>query len=227
MITQPRYGLKAKVQRLAEPAESAMSESSLPAMPFRALWRQVLESLQATDGTRPLRIGVTACHSRAGVSTVATQLAWAATLTGPDEALLIDCNAGSPQNTPGFADLVVSGGELEQVVQPTPIRRLWSLSAGSPHLHPQLYDHPGLLGETLDRLAQGYQPLVCDLPPLDSAHLNESSGVLELVCQLDGVLLVVEAGRTPQDAIALAQRSLARHHARLLGVVMNKQRFSV
>jgi Mrp family chromosome partitioning ATPase len=114
---------------------------------------------------------------------------------------------------------MLSHCELEQVVQPTPIRRLWSLPCGSVHLRTRLFEHSTLLGETFDRLAHGYQPMVCDLPAVDLA-----SGMLEAACQLDGVVLVVEADRTPQELVANAQRLLVRSGARLLGVVLNRQR---
>jgi protein-tyrosine kinase len=213
VITLPR--------NLSAPGTETALNGELPSAPFRQLLRQVLEAASPGDAGRAVRIGVTACRRREGVSTVATQLAWAAAISLADDVLLVDCNPNSTDGTPGLADLL-AGGELEEFVQPSPIRRLWSLSVGSTHLRKRLFIAPDRLSETLDRLAQGYQPLICDLPPID-----ESSGVLDVAAQLDGVLLVVEAGRTPQEQIAAAQRLLTRCRAKLLGVVLNKQRPSL
>lgn len=211
MITLPR--------NLAAPGTgTSVNDSELPSAPFRQLFRQALDAASPGNAGRAVRIGVTASRRGEGVSTVATQLAWAAATSLPEDALLVDCNPTSTDGTPGLADLL-AGGELEDFVQPTPIRRLWSLSVGSAHLRQRLFTAPDRLNETLDRLAQGYQPLICDLPPVD-----ETSGMLDLTAELDGVLLVVEAGKTSQEQIAAAQRLLVRRRAKLLGVVLNKQR---
>jgi len=196
-------------------ARSAADATPAPA-PFRQLLRQVLEAA-AGDATHAVRIGVTACRRGEGVSTVATQLAWAAATSSSEDTLLVDCNPNSTDRALGLADLLTNG-EVVELVQPSPVRRLWSLSAGSRHLRKRLFDRPDRLNETLYSLAQDYQPLICDLPPVD-----EFSGMLEVAAQLDGVLLVVEAGRTSQEQIAAAQRLLSRRRAKLLGVVLNKQ----
>jgi protein-tyrosine kinase len=207
---------------LIQPHDSVVPETALPAAPFRHLLRQILAGLGSGEASHVARLGVTACRPKEGASTVATQLAWAAAVAQRDEALLIDCNPLSRDANPGLADLVHAGGELEQFVQPTPVRRLWSMSVGSLQLRRTLFDRSELLGETLDRLAQGYQPIICDLPPV-----SEATGMLGLACQLDGVLLVVEAGRTPQEQVVAAQRMLLRRQVRLLGVVLNKHRSSL
>jgi Mrp family chromosome partitioning ATPase len=210
MIMRPH----STVEQAALAAEQISSAAA-----FRPLLRQVLTAVAAGDDGHAARIGVTACRRGEGVSTIATQLAWAAADLLPEDSLLVDCNPKSKIAGAGLLDLAYHGGELEQLVQPTSISRLWTIPCGSSPLRPRLFDQPALIGEALDRLAQPFGPLICDLPCVDQA-----SGMLDLAALLDGVLLVVEAGRTPQEDVAAAQKVLARRRIRLLGVVLNKQR---
>jgi len=61
-----------------------------------------------------------------------------------------------------------------------------------------------------------------DLVLIDSAPVLPVADTLSLARMVAGVVLVVEARRTPLPAIQQAKDSLIRNQARLLGVVVNK-----
>jgi Mrp family chromosome partitioning ATPase len=112
-------------------------EETLSAASFRPLLRQVLAIVTGGESGHAARIGITSCRRGEGVSTVATQLAWAAADLLTEDTLLVDCNPRSASNAPGLIDLAYHGGELEQLVQPTSISRLWTISCGSAALRPR------------------------------------------------------------------------------------------
>ena len=68
----------------------------------------------------------------------------------------------------------------------------------------------------LQRISGSYDLLVLDSPPV---LLTPDSAVLGAVC--DGVLLVLRAGRTQQQAAREALRQLAAVDAHVVGAVLN------
>lgn len=60
-----------------------------------------------------------------------------------------------------------------------------------------------------------------DLIVIDSPPLNDSSEGLPIACKLDGVILVIRAGRTNADLAEAAKRSIEGVGAKLLGVALN------
>jgi Mrp family chromosome partitioning ATPase len=68
----------------------------------------------------------------------------------------------------------------------------------------------------LRELRAAYELVVIDSPPL-----AESSDSLPIANKLDGVILVIRAGRTNSDLAGAAKRSIEGVGARLLGVALN------
>jgi Mrp family chromosome partitioning ATPase len=60
-----------------------------------------------------------------------------------------------------------------------------------------------------------------DLVVIDSPPLMHSSDGLPVACRLDGVVLVIRAGRTDADLAEAAKRSIEGVGAKLLGVALN------
>ncbi len=75
---------------------------------------------------------------------------------------------------------------------------------------------PGIAG-LLEALKDEFALIVFDLPPADRDH-----PLADLTTRLDGLVLVVEAERTPRDAVRRAKERLDGR-TRLLGAVFNKQ----
>jgi Mrp family chromosome partitioning ATPase len=174
----------------------------------------------------PLRtVGLTGCTGGAGVSTVAARLAVEATLAGQDPVLLVDAHLARPaahkllgvKPVPGLAEALHDGTPLSHVVQVSAIPRLSVLVAGRGDDPAAFAESPGLAG-LLETVKDEFALVVCDLPPVGGR-----SPTAALAAHLDGLVLVLEAERTPLEAARLGKDRL-ESCARLLGVVLNKRR---
>jgi Mrp family chromosome partitioning ATPase len=190
----------------------------------RALLRSLPWPGSAPDAS-PRSIGLTSCGRRAGVSTVATQLAVTAAECGAGQVLLVDAHFAWPAVSrqlglragPGLSELLLEGRAPIDVIQPGPVPRLSVLTAGGRCQEAAALDSPRL-GEMIETLAEGFDLVLFDLPPVGEA------GGLRLAGLLDGVFLVLEAERVRWQVAQRARQLLLRAEGNLLGAVMNKYR---
>lgn len=176
------------------------------------------------EGLRTL--GLTGSARGEGVTTVAAHLAAAAAASGHGEVLLVDANLWHPAAArlfrcrpwPGLADALHDGLRLADYLQPTETPNLCLLAAGRNGRGPtDAYLSPGL-PHLVDRLRERFDLVVFDLPPV-----GRDGSAVQLARRLDGVLLVLEAGRARCEMAARAKQALARSNAPLLGAVLNKR----
>jgi len=107
--------------------------------------------------------------------------------------------------------------DIERAIQPTEVDGLHVLSSGRvPANASELLVFPETAA-LLERLRSFADYVLLDSPPVLSAA--DASILAQVV---DGVLLVVETGRTRTDAFRRAVSSLERVKARLLGVLLTK-----
>jgi capsular exopolysaccharide synthesis family protein len=170
-------------------------------------------------------LGLSSCQSGEGVSTVAAHLAITAASMGDHQVLLVDANFARPcvprifgvPGRPGLAEVLEEGRELSDVLQPSTADNLSLLVAGRPaSRHCRLYGAAGWDG-LLKELAAEFDLVVLDLPAA-----GQSSAALRLAGRLDGILLVVEAGRARREAARQVGDLLVRAGAHPLGAVLNK-----
>ncbi len=119
-------------------------------------------------------------------------------------------------HTPGLADwlselTVVSQPEL----RPTKLADLRLLTSGSRPAIPADLISSDRMTQAIARLSEMADLVLFNAPPLS---LYSDAAVL--ASRLDGVLLVVEAGKTRRDSAQKARDTLNRARARVLGVVM-------
>lgn len=181
---------------------------------YLALYGRVRESVPEASAHIVQFIGV---ESDAGTSTMAWEFAETIAATASRNVLLIrdghgpsDLMAdvqrvteeGAPVDT--AAPLEEAGRESTALAQlaasPGP---LWKMSAYQ-------------LDSVLRELRAVYELVVIDSPPL-----AESSDSLAIAHRLDGVILVIRAGRTNSDLAEAAKRSIEGVGANLLGVALN------
>jgi non-specific protein-tyrosine kinase len=161
----------------------------------------------------------------AGASTTAVNFATALARNGGFKVLLIDANLRTPslhdvfdmEFAQGLSDFVMDGREM------LPFR------AEPENLHViccgrLIADPVALLGSNefdqfLKRMRAGYDFVVMDAPPI-----NGSAECRVLCNRVDGVVLVIEAGKTRRHAAASAKDQVEKAGGRLLGVVINKRR---
>lgn len=182
-------------------------------------------SLQYMNVDRTLRvIVVSSPNPDDGKSTVAANIAASVALSG-EKTLLVDADLRRPSVATGFglldgaglAEVLAHRVDLADVLQEAPeTPNLSVLAAGLTPPNPSEMLGSKAMKSLLDELTQGYF-VVIDAPPLlpvtDAAILGT---------QVDGVVVVITAGKTLDHQLETSLRSLNEVHADVLGVVMNK-----
>jgi Mrp family chromosome partitioning ATPase len=108
-------------------------------------------------------------------------------------------------------------GVFKQHTFNPPLDNLWELAvpAGIPP-QPTWEGNPLMRQTALDYLRHNFDVVMLDCPALASADV-----MLKLALRLDGIILVVESGRTSREAVLAAQRALQSAEAKLLGIAPN------
>ncbi len=81
---------------------------------------------------------------------------------------------------------------------------------------------PVSLRESLDAIASGYDWIVIDGPPV-----LESPDAATLGAVADGVVVVVQAGRTKRPVLTRSVDLVGRAGGRVLGIVLNRRRLEI
>ncbi|HEX3997168.1 MAG TPA: CpsD/CapB family tyrosine-protein kinase [Pirellulales bacterium] len=172
-------------------------------------------------------IGVTSSLPDEGVSTVAIGLATCAALLGGAPVLLIDANLGRPSlarmfeigDEPGLFEVLTGTMEAGDCIRPSNCDGLSLMTSGCWTSGIQPAYVPSALAALIGELRGCYATIVFDLPATEECS---PSGVIGSM--LDGVLLVVEAERIPDETARRAMLRLQRANVAILGVVLNKRK---
>lgn len=217
----------------AEPVREAASSETARRRPgpsskdqeyFSGLFRE----LAALTGEREsLTVGVTSCSRHAGVTSVSLSLAAAAAREIRGDVLLVDANFDSPgvgaavraPASVGFADLLTGEAEDWKELVHSAGEQLDVLPSGSERARRDLSVHRPSYRDLLDDFARHYELIVLDLP-----MATEVTACFPLGRELLGVLLVIEAERTRNQAAARATKQLRQADVAVLGAVFNKRR---
>lgn len=196
---------------------------------LRAHYWPILDRLGLVGGSRAERakvIGVTSCQSGEGVSTVAVSLAVTAASFGQGSVLLIDANFDRPaahrllgvKASPGLAEVLANRSQ-SPAFQPSAVANLSILAAGAAEKCSVRALAASSFAELVAGLQKSFVLIVVDLPSIEVGGFT-----MQMASSLDGVLLVVEAERVHGEVARRRKELLAQADARLLGVVLNKQR---
>jgi capsular exopolysaccharide synthesis family protein len=193
---------------------------------YAGLARQLQDRSLSRD-RETATIGVTSSRSREGVSTVAANLAISAAISQNRPVLLADANMTSPSvarefsitSGLGISDVLSGRAELNECVLPLPTNNLFVLPAGSTVEHTRATHDTIAIAKLLNEMTSQFGLVVFDLAPA-----TELSSCIAMAGQLGGVILVVEAEKVRREAVDQAKKRLLRARAKLLGVVLNKQR---
>jgi len=222
---------------IRHPPDTARPAKAVQGLRVRRELRQQYEALlhrlpwPAIGSTRaPKTLGLSSCQSGEGVSTVAAHLALTAAAMADCRVVLVDANFARPclprifgvRGRPGLAEVLEKAHDLAEVLQVAAADNLSLLAAGQPaDRRSGIYAAPAWEG-LLKELAADFDLVLVDLPAV-----AESGGALRLGGRLDGVLLVVEAGRVRRDSARRVGEQLVRAGARPLGTILNKWRQDV
>jgi len=229
---KPKAGLRKKIGNLffgwdlanCEDYPLVALEKNSPAGEQFKIFRGQINKICNDGGWRSIL--VTSPVKGDGKTTVAANLAAAMALDYEQQVLLIDADLRCPSihryfglnDSPGLAEYLGSnsGPDLLSYVQNTALPGLRVLPAGSPTaLSSELLatERMKSLIREIPELFPGHQIIV------DTSPVLSTSDPLVLSRIVDGLVMVVRAGKTPRDCLSAAFRSLGSN--KVMGIVLN------
>jgi capsular exopolysaccharide synthesis family protein len=188
-------------------------------------YRVLRTNLHYANPDAPLRrILVTSAGPGEGKSTTVANLG-VAIAQNERAVLLVDTDLRRPMlhtmfrqpNSPGLSSYLAGDALLDAIVQKTAIPNLSIVASGPMPPNPaellasrRMRDFVGVLSERFDTM-------VFDSPPVLAV-----SDACTLAALVDGVLLVVGSGATPQANLRRAKEQLLAVHSRIIGAIVNR-----
>jgi len=182
--------------------------------------REHVRQLRTDSGARSLL--VTSAIKGDGKSMVAANLAAATALEDKEQVLLIEADLRSPdihryfnvESTPGLTECLSSDSEedLSHYVHDTFLPNLKVLPAGRPHRLPSEL-LAKLKTHDLLSLFPNHQIII------DSAPVLSTADPLVLTRLVEGIIMVIRAGKTPRKRLFEALTTL--NSKKLMGIVLN------
>jgi len=213
--------LDPEVLRSVDPHLDALHRPmSVAAEQYRSL-RQRLEGLSAEAGVRT--IAVTSAAKGEGKSLTAVNLAATMAQDATRHILLVDADLRRPHVhdllglglSPGLCEHLQGALPREAVIRETPFFGLCVATAGSAQGHPaELLASPEW-EEFIARSRADFDYVIVDTPPL-----HPVSDVPFLATSVDGVLVVVQAGKTSKSLLKQTLETLPP--GKVLGTVLNR-----
>ena len=187
---------------------------------YRMLRTSVLLS---TAGKPPKTILFTSGQPGDGKTTTAVNTGVSLAQLGA-RVLLIDCDLRRPTlhralripKQRGLSSYLSSEAKPEDVVQTTRVPNLSAITCGPIPPNPAELLASDRMRDLLQWASQHYEHVILDSPPL----LSVTDPVV-LSTRVDGVILVVQAGRSTRDIVRRARQELAQVGAKVFGVVLN------
>ncbi len=161
-----------------------------------------------------------------GTSTTAVNFATALAKDYRSNVLLIDANLRSPilhsifriDHVHGLSDCVTKGGRGAPPIKVGP-GNLYVIPYGRNHSEPVVLFESDGFDQLLKKMRDTFDYVVLDAPPV------HGSPECRILCaKVDGVVLVIESGKTTRPVALTAKKQLEDAGGKLLGVVLNKKR---
>ena len=193
--------------------------------PIATEMRRLYSNIRHTQGHGNMRsFLVTSAHRGEGKSTVASHLALTVARFRGKKSLIIDADLRRPRlhrifnvpREPGLLECLADGADPLETVKDTPIENLKVIRAGKYVKSPAHRFEGDVLSEILEKVKFYY-----DIVIVDSAPVIPVSDPMLISSEVDGVVLVILAGRTPRNVALRAKNILIDADANLLGVVVN------
>jgi non-specific protein-tyrosine kinase len=210
----------------SEAAGGRLITVSHPRSPISEAYRGLRTNIQFSSLDRPLKtVLVTSANPAEGKSTTVANLAVVIAQAGLS-VIVVDSDLRRPAlhtlfgvaNGRGLTNAVLqSEPDLADWLVPTSVENVRLLTSGPLPPNPS-----ELLGSQRMRALVGQLTQQADLVLLDSPPVLAVTDATVLASEVDGVVLVINAGETRRGAVQRAADTLNRVGASLLGAVLNK-----
>lgn len=203
-----------------------LAVTKMPTSPIAESFRTLRTSILLSTAPRPPQtILVTSSQPSEGKTSTSLNLAQSLAQRGA-KVLIIDSDLRKPgvarglglQSAKGLSGVITGAYSLDEaLIFAEPPVNLWVLTSGPNPPNPaELLSSPAM-ENLLKDLRSRFDYLVLDSPPLLAVT---DATVLSAI--VDGVVLVVESGVTPRNAVIRSFRMLHDAGGRVLGTVLNK-----
>ncbi len=190
-------------------------------------FRTLRTNIQFTNIDKSIKIiVVTSSGPGEGKTTIACNLATSIAQTDK-RVLLIDCDMRKPRvhkvfgisNLDGLTNILMGEKRLSDVEfkGDQDIKSLTLVTSGPIPPNPAELLGSRRMKDFLDDMRDQFDMIIIDSPPV---NLVTDSAVLSTIA--DGVIMVVEVGKTDVDAAVSGKELLEKVNANLIGVVLNK-----
>jgi capsular exopolysaccharide synthesis family protein len=145
------------------------------------------------------------------------------------KVLLVDVNFRTPclqevfkiDKTPGLSDILTNADKMASSVQKVG-PNLYVLTSGGDHSGPVGLFESTQFDQFLKAMRAKFDYVILDAPPAPA--FSES----RVMCsKVDGVVLVVESGKTRRQVALKVKKQLEEAGGKILGIVLNKQRYYI
>ena len=211
--------------------ESAMEKiegmpfvTSNPRSPMAETFRTLRTNLEFASVDKPLKtILITSPGSGEGKTTVATNLA-AVMAQANKRVILLEGDLRRPRvhralgmsNQIGLSDVFRGQMDIRDVARYSKVKDLAAITSGSLPPNPAELLGSARMVQILARLVESASVVIIDSPPF------VVSDATVLSAKVDGVLLVIQPGKTHAEAARAMLAQLERAGAHVVGVVMNR-----
>ena len=193
-----------------------------PRSPISEAYRTLRTNLSFYSLDNPLRsLVVTSPAPNEGKSTTIANLAVTIAQSGR-RTILVDCDLRRPslhdlfglKAEPGFTDLVLAD-EMALPLQATGVDNLWLLASGAKPPNPADMLGAKKVDQIIARLQEEADMVLFDAPPVMAV-----TDAAVLGAKVDGVLLVIQAGKTKRDHAERAKETLEKARVRIVGATL-------
>lgn len=200
---------------------SYMNPQSTTAAQFRAIRNNLDNTLSANMRV----LAVTSPGAREGKTMTAVNIAISRMQRG-EKVLIIDANMQNPvihdifkaKISPGLTNVLSANTQLEEAIYETEFDNLEILPFGTLLFNSMEMIDSVKMNELLFKLKEQYDCVV-----VDTASVLDMIDTSSLASKCDGVILVVNHGKTLKDSARKAKRSLeVSAKANVVGVVLNR-----
>ena len=225
--------LKLKTQTAVYPVEKYLlsPQAKAPAVVPSNGWHELQNRLLSRYPQKPVRtLLVTGTSYGVGVTSTVVRFAQSMTKANNRKVLVVDANLKTPslhqryQIGPGggVSDLLVNNGTNVFNFRRVGRNNLYVFACGRQHEDGKYSFDSRRFDTFLDFAREKF-----DYTVLDSAPITSFSESQAICSKVDGVLLVLAAGKTRRQVAIRAKKELEEAGSKLLGVVLNKRRYHI